>query len=146
MAFRMFLSILVQENNFLKAFNAASHLKDMKALSLKQPWAELVLQGKKKIEIRKWNTKFRGRFLIHSSKIPDKKAMERFGLSDLPCGFILREAELVDVKFYRNSKEFEADKQLHLASGDFGNKGFILKNAKRIKPIKAKGKLNFWDF
>ena len=51
----------------------------MKVLSLKQPFAELILQNKKKIELRKWNTKFRGAFLIHASKIPDKKAMDKFG-------------------------------------------------------------------
>ena len=69
----------------------------MKALSLKQPWAVLILQGKKKIEIRKWNTKFRGEFLIHSSKIPDKKAMKKFSFEELPCGFIIGKAELVEV-------------------------------------------------
>ncbi|MEK6923012.1 MAG: ASCH domain-containing protein, partial [Nanoarchaeota archaeon] len=57
----------------------------MKALSLKQPFAELILQGKKKIELRKWNTHFMGEFLIHASKISDKKAMKRFGFEDLPC-------------------------------------------------------------
>lgn len=39
----------------------------MKTLSLKQPFAELILSGKKKIELRKWNTSFRGEFLIHAS-------------------------------------------------------------------------------
>jgi len=39
----------------------------------------LILQNKKKIELRKLNTKFRGKFLIHSSKIPDKEAMEKYG-------------------------------------------------------------------
>jgi hypothetical protein len=29
---------------------------------------ELVVSGKKTIELRKWNTKFRSEFLIHSSK------------------------------------------------------------------------------
>lgn len=118
----------------------------MKALSFKQPWAELMLQGKKRIEIRKWNTHFRGKFLIHSSKIPDAKAMKQFGFSDLPCGFILGEAELVDVKVYGNKAEFEKNKHLHIATGDFGNHGFILKNVKRMRPIPAKGKLNFWEF
>ncbi len=50
----------------------------MKALSLKQPFTELILQGRKTIELRKWNTKFRGNFLIHSSKIPDIKNMKKF--------------------------------------------------------------------
>ena len=118
----------------------------MKTLSLKQPWAELILQGKKKIELRKWNTKFRGKFLIHSSKIPDKKSMLKFNFKNLPLGFIVGEAELIDVKKYENSSEFSKDKNLHLADSSWGNYGFLLKNAKRINPISAKGKLNFWDF
>jgi len=128
-----------------RAVSGAKRFK-MKALSLKQPWAELILQGKKKIDIRKWNTKFRGRFLIHSSKVPDQEAMEKFGFSELPCGSILGEADLIDVKTYKTKKEFEKDKGLHLATSDFGDHGFILKNVKRIEPIPARGMLNFWNF
>ena len=40
----------------------------MKALSLTQPWAWIVLYAGKRIENRTWNTQFRGRFLIHASK------------------------------------------------------------------------------
>ena len=43
----------------------------MKTLSLKQPFAELILQGRKTIELRRWNTNLRGDFLIHASKNPD---------------------------------------------------------------------------
>ena len=118
----------------------------MKVLSLKQPWAELVLQGKKKIEIRKWNTKFRGKFLIHSSKIPDKLAMKKFGFEKLDCGFIIGQAELVNVKKYEDSSDFFRDEDLHLATLEFGNYGFILDNVKRIKPIPTKGSLGFWEF
>jgi hypothetical protein len=120
----------------------------MKALSLKQPWAELVLQGKKKIEIRRWNTNFRGEFLIHASKISDKNAMKRFGfkISELPLGYIVGKAKLIDVKQYLNNTEFQKDKNLHLATKEFGNYGFILKDVERIKPIKCNGNLNFWDF
>lgn len=39
----------------------------MKALSIRQGWAWLCAQGLKDIENRSWNTKFRGRFLIHAS-------------------------------------------------------------------------------
>jgi len=118
----------------------------MKVLSIKQPWAELILQNKKKIELRKWNTKFRGKFLIHSSKTPDKKAMEKFGFCDLPNGFIVGQAELTEVKIYPNDKELLKDKNLHLAETGWGDKGFILKNPKRIKKIKQKGNLGFWEF
>lgn len=122
----------------------------MKALSLKQPWAELIFQGKKKIELRKWNTNFRGEFFVHASKIPDFKAMKRFGFSDedkLPLGKIIGKANLVDVKHYLDRQNFEKDSSLHLATTDWGDYGFILKDAKRLEnPIQAKGFLNFWDF
>jgi hypothetical protein len=146
----------------------------MKALSLKQPWAELVLQGKKKIEIRKWNTHFRGEFLLHASKIPDQDAMKKFGfyqnsekdktqirkkpnniphknistpkVSNLPLGSIVGKAVLVEVKNYKNEQDFQKDKSLHLATQEFGSYGFILKNVERLKPIKCKGSLNFWEF
>ena len=118
----------------------------MKTLSLKQPYAELVVLGKKKIELRKWNTNFRGDFLIHASKNPDEKAMKEFGFSDLPLGFIVGKANLVSVKHYNNEEDLMRDKDLHLASGEWGSNGFVLENAERIKPVEAKGKLNFWEF
>lgn len=40
----------------------------MKALSLRQPWAWMVVHGGKGIENRRWNTRFRGSFLIHAAK------------------------------------------------------------------------------
>jgi len=116
----------------------------MKALSLKQPYAELILQGRKKIEIRKWNTKFRGEFLIHASKVPDFKAMEKFGFKELPLGRIVGKAELVDVKKYSDS-EFFKDKDLHLAGLEFGNYGFVLKDVSRVKEVEYKGSLGFWE-
>ena len=116
----------------------------MKALSIKQPFAELILQGRKKIELRKWNTNFRGEFLIHASKIPDDKSMKEFGFSELPCGYIVGKAKLVDVKQYKNEKEHKRDKSLHLASDVWGNYGFVLENVERVKKILCNGSLGFW--
>ena len=118
----------------------------MKTLSLKQPYAELILQGRKTIELRKWNTHFRGEFLIHSSKIPDLSAMKKYGFNELPCGFILGKAKLVDVKKYIDEEEHEKDRDKHLASNFWGNFGFVLGDIERITPIVAKGNLNFWNF
>lgn len=118
----------------------------MKALSLKQPFAELVVSGRKKIELRKWNTKFRGEFYVHASKIPDWESMKKFGFKQLPTGCIVGKATLIDVKHYANDAERKKDSSLHLADGDWGHYGFVLKDAKRIKPIPAKGKLNFWEY
>ena len=117
----------------------------MKCLSIKQPYVELILQGKKNIELRRWNTNFRGEFYIHASKIPDMKAMKNFSFEKLPCGFIVGKAELVNVKKYKNEEEHKKDRNLHLASIYFGDYGFILKNMRRIKPIPFKGKLGFFE-
>lgn len=38
-----------------------------KAITIKQPWASLIVDGLKDIENRTWKTKFRGRVLIHVS-------------------------------------------------------------------------------
>ena len=40
----------------------------IKCLSLRQPWADFVLFHGKRIENRRWNTAFRGHFLIHAAK------------------------------------------------------------------------------
>jgi len=40
----------------------------VKALSIRQPWAWMILHAGKDIENREWPTRFRGRVLIHASK------------------------------------------------------------------------------
>jgi len=117
----------------------------MKVLSLKQPFAELVVSGKKTIELRKWNTKFRGEFLVHASKTPHSASMKRFGFVNLPTGCIVGKAFLKEVKHYSNKEEFEKDQNLHLASEDWGGYGFVLENAQRVKEMPCKGKLGFWE-
>ena len=45
----------------------------MKAISLKQPWADLIVNGIKDIENRTWKTSYRGKLFIHASKSFDRK-------------------------------------------------------------------------
>jgi activating signal cointegrator 1 len=40
----------------------------MKALSLWQPWATLIVLGEKRFETRSWSTSYRGPLLIHAAK------------------------------------------------------------------------------
>lgn len=40
----------------------------MRALSILQPWAWLIVNGYKNIENRTWSTKWRGEFLVHAGK------------------------------------------------------------------------------
>jgi predicted transcriptional regulator len=122
----------------------------MKCLSLRQPYAELLVTGRKTIELRNWNTKFRGEFLIHASKKVDMVACERLKIDhqSLTRGAIIGKAILIGVKTYHDSKSFIQEKNKHFAAADYsGSKyGFLVKNARRFKkPIVIAGKLGFFN-
>jgi hypothetical protein len=119
----------------------------VKVLSLKQPWAELVVLGKKTIELRKWNTNLRGEFYIHASMSTNIEKCKELGIDPekLAVGAIIGKAELVGIKHYGSREELVLDKGKHFASDyDIPCNGFLLRNAKRIAPIKCRGMLNFW--
>jgi len=118
---------------------------DYKALSIKQPWAWLIVHGGKDIENRTWNTKLRGRFLVHAGKSPDKEAMKRFvqdrnkmesqgfiNPDDLKYGGIIGSVEIVDVVEKSDSKWFQ------------GPYGFVLQNPEPLDFVPLKGQLNFF--
>lgn len=121
----------------------------MKCLSISQPFADLIISGKKIIELRKWNTNFRGEFLIHAPikiRIEDCKRLKIN--QKLVTGAIIGKAELYEVKKYNSIKEIKADQKFHLASKNFHDKGFgfMLKNVKPFRiPIPCKGKLGFFN-
>ena len=77
-----------------------------------------MVSGKKTIELRKWNTKFRGKFLIHASKQFDKEMASSLNINytKLSKGVIIGTAELYDVKQYNNNPDFEKDKYKHYAN------------------------------
>ena len=123
----------------------------MKCLSICQPFAELIIEGKKTIELRKWNTKFRGEFLVHAAKKILKEDCKRMKISSktLTTGAIIGKVNLADVKKYESDKELKADKTKHFSSTDFSkNKyGFILEKPKKLRvSIEYAGKLNFFEF
>lgn len=127
--------------------NKCRHENKMKALSLKQPWAELIVSGKKTIEVRNWNTKFRGEFLVHASKNTNVEKEKEFGYKNLETGCIVGKATLIDVKDYKSEEEFNKDKNKHFAEGFYSKKakGFLLKNGQRLQNKPLKGKLNFFE-
>ena len=121
----------------------------MKCLSICQPFAELIIQNKKTIELRKWNTKIRGEFLVHAPIKIRKEAYEKLKINEkLTTGAIIGKVELVDVKKYESLKEIKIDKKKHFGSTTSEKRiyGFILKNAKPFRiPIPWKGQLGFFD-
>jgi hypothetical protein len=43
--------------------------KALPALSIRQPWAELILRGAKTVELRNWTDSYRGPLLLHTGKL-----------------------------------------------------------------------------
>ena len=122
----------------------------MKCLSVSQPYADLIVQGKKTIELRTWNTKFRGEFLVHAPFKIKKDACKRLGIDEtkLRTGVIIGKAEIYDVKVYNSVTELKADYKKHFATEEFlrHKYGFLLKKPKELRmPIPYKGSLGFFN-
>jgi hypothetical protein len=127
----------------------------VKALSIHNPWAWLIVSGYKDIENRDWPTKFRGRFLIHASKkmtnydyddamdlldqtLPLSRVEQvcrraKFINSDNHLGGIIGEAEIVDCVTQSDSRWF------------FGKFGFVITNARPLPFRACRGMLGFFD-
>ncbi len=121
----------------------------MRALSIRQPWAWLIIHGGKDIENRTWHTKFRGRFLVHASQGMTRKEYEAaycFALDtreltpfDIPAfeqlqrGGIIGSVELVDSVDHSDSPWY------------MGQKGFLLRDPMPMEFTAAKGRLGFFD-
>lgn len=121
----------------------------MKCLSISQPFADLIISGKKTIELRSWNTNFRGEFLIHApSKIRIDDCSRLKINKKFVTGAIIGKAEIYDVKKYNSLKEIKLDRKFHFSAKKFQNKtyGFMLKNPRSFRiPIPWKGKLGLFD-
>jgi len=133
----------------------------MKAISIKQPWAQLIAQGLKTLEIRSWKTKYRGPLLIcASAKSADfLKAYKKLnhptrGIwhedreegpgSDWENYYQLGKAiaivELIDIKPFEPSNEQEA-----LCDYAPGLYAWRLKLIEQIEPFNVKGQLNIYN-
>src|SRR5438067_8105541 len=89
------------------------------ALSLKQPWAVLLVHGLKSIEVRRWPTARRGRILIHAARVPDTRpearrhvSKELESLAELEGG-IIGAVELTDCLRYADLPTFLTDQAEH---------------------------------
>jgi activating signal cointegrator 1 len=142
----------------------------MKAISLLQPWATLVVIGAKKIETRSWNTKYRGPLLIHASKkmgALQKALCEQTPFADalkdveeLPLGKIIGTvqlrttfiSEMVDMKdaegiFYQKWGARFTDQEKAFGDYSSGRWGWLFSDPISFEhhyPIK--GSLSIWNF
>lgn len=125
----------------------------MKVLTIKQPWATLIMQGDKRFEFRSWQTKYRGDLLIHAGKGIDEEAMKRLAKylpDEIPLGKILGKVTLVDcVKMCSEFKDMllKENPDIYTKSSFQENYGWQVENVKVFnEPIDVKGHLSLWEY
>lgn len=118
----------------------------MIALSIRQPWASLILKAGKDIENRCWPTKYRGRILIHAAKGCTRDELDdaldfaelacgvryTVDLKTIPRGGIVGSVEIVDCVKHSASRWF------------IGDYGFVLRDPRPLPFRPWKGQLGFF--
>jgi hypothetical protein len=122
----------------------------MKVLSVKNPWAYIIVYGFdfgletggfkfKDVENRTWETRYRGPLLIHASRSMDIYAPRDIRLLGINWfdynGYIIGKVNLTDC--IRGSKSRWAESGLW---------HWVLEDPRPCKPIPAKGSLGLWEY
>jgi len=133
----------------------------MKALSIQQPWASLIVAGIKDVENRTWSTRYRGPLAVHAgSKLNKATARDAFSrlervqlvtlcncialttskdvltvtLDDVPRGAVIGVVDVVDV--IRTSKsKWALEDHFH----------WVLRNPRPVRAWWMSGRLGLFD-
>jgi hypothetical protein len=135
----------------------------LKALSLKQPWAYLMVNGWKTIENRNWSTSFRGPVLVHASLNWDNEAFPlnypKPNRGEIVKGYFYR-PDFVPVEVNRVMPQHVNDYQKGGIVGMFtitdcvdqsddpwffGRYGFVVRDPRPLPFVPLRGHLNFFD-
>ena len=141
----------------------------MKALSVKQPYAEFIATGEKSVELRTWQTGYRGPLLICSSASgvltkPRGKAAKAQWEAEFPDGVSVCVVDLADIVPYPSrgedpkiAEDFAVNSGemslCNMCGEEFDPKAFeyegfawLLENPRRVEnPFPVKGKLNLFE-
>lgn len=125
-------------------------MKTMKALSVRQPYANMIAYGKKTIEVRSWITTYRGPLLICASVTIDREARIPFFLRarDMfePRGCAVCTTNLVGVRRLEQADATAAmfDPERWRPSDKYY--AWVLENTRLLEePFPVKGKLKLFD-
>lgn len=139
----------------------------MKALTVRQPWASLIVLGIKQMETRSWHTHYRGSLVIHAAEAaPGRRGRrmvgefevekDRFGLLlrgpglawpyRLPLGAAIGVTELFQIRSTTHSEHAPDDRQLSLGDHSPGRYAWSLTSSSPIREVYIQGRLGLWDF
>lgn len=125
------------------------------AISVKQPWAALLVAGVKSVEVRTWPTRKRGPVLIHAAQTPDDRT-EGWALITTPelkalaalRGGIIGVANLTACVRYGTAEAFARTTDEHRNNPDWfksgGLYGFVFQNPRPIAYHACPGRTLFF--
>lgn len=130
----------------------------MKAITLIQPWATLIILGEKKIETRSWSTNLRGEIVIHAGRKIDKSVFEKpyyhevfqkYGITpdNIITSSIIGKCKILDVKKTEDIVNIITEKERAFGNYEPERYGWILGDFEAIEPIKGvRGMLGLWNY
>jgi hypothetical protein len=146
------------------ASTASGPSAGVRALSVRQPWAELIARGTKSIEVRTWVTSYRGPLAIVASRACDATLCRDLGLdlTTLARGALVCLVDLVDcrrmrgradriaagLELYLDACEVpERDRSLPSDADPDGDDDFawVLSNPRRLEPHAVRGRLSLFS-
>ena len=136
-----------QQRRSMKAATSQTRSRDsleVKALTIRQPWAELIIRGRKPFELRSWRTKYRGPLVIHAAAKVDSERAVELGLNPdkLVTSAFVGVALLTDVRSFTREDARLLKKKRGGEGWYPGLFSWVLTKPRRISsPIKAKGRL-----
>jgi len=124
------------------------------ALSIKQPWAGLILAGLKTVEIRRWTTHLRGPIYLHAARIDDPAptGWDRVDPIMRPLtqlrGGIIGIVDIASVVVYTDPEAFAAGQPLHFNDPSWfvppKMVGLILSNPEAVEFRKLTGQVRLF--
>lgn len=127
----------------------------MKVLSIREPFASLIMENTKTIETRSWKTSYRGELYIHSCLSYSKSSNEKEALKLLKgktqFGVIMCKCNLIDCIYMDENyiKKIKEKNPTNFKCGryEIGRYAWVLDNIEPLStPIQTKGKLGIWNY
>ena len=117
------------------------------ALSIRQPWAELIASGRKSIEIRRGTPSYRGLIWIHAGKKEDAESEANFGFAQLFKGGYIGAVDLKNIVPF-DPERWEKWRNRHLDPGPFKPNLFawiVATPVRFLVPVPGSGKLGLFE-
>lgn len=125
-------------------------MREMKTLSIRQPWAELIVQGRKTLELRTWMVKYRGPLAIHASQTVEREACLAHDLDpdQVTTGAVIGVVDLVKI-IELDAASYASQRAEHLAGGPWDSGplyGWRLANPRPLpEPVPMRGRMGVFE-